>query len=207
MWVHRVSDVWLVGSECVVCGAPARGVCHGCTERLEPPNVPPLLAVDRIAVLCSYEGVGAELVRAVKYQNRRQAIAPMIDALVPSLPTDADAIVAVPSEPSRIRERGYDLTGVLAKRIGAKLDVPVIAPLERVSRRAQTGTSRHERQTVEFRAVNAVPERLILVDDVVTTGSTAIACAVSLGLAGARSTSFVALAATPLVASPAVTNR
>lgn len=195
--VPKVSVVWLLGSECVVCGVPARGVCGGCKERLEPPVVPPLLAIESATVLCSYEGVGADLVRAVKYGNRRQAIAPMVEALAPSLPSDIQAVVAVPSNPARTRERNYDLTATLAKRIADLIDAPVTAPLVRVSSGTQTGKDRSQRQQVEFRSSDAVPERVLLVDDVVTTGATAVACAIALGLAGARSTNFVALAATP----------
>ena len=182
----------------MVCAARARGICGRCKSRLTPPVVPPLLAIESTAVLCSYEGVGADLIRAVKYQNRRQAIAPMIDALLPSLGFDVDAIVAVPSNPQRVRERGYDLTATLARRISGAIEVPVIDPLVRVTADSQLGQGRQARQEVEFRATGAVPERILLVDDVITTGATAIACAITLGLAGARSTNFVALAATPI---------
>ena len=198
--------MWLLGSECVVCGVPARGVCAGCTERLEPPVVPPLLAIESATVLCSYEGVGADLVRAVKYGNRRQAITPMVEALVPSLPGDVQGVVAVPSNPERVRARSYDLTATLANRIAQQINAPVITPLVRVTAETQTGKGRSERQHVEFRSSQAVPERVVLVDDVVTTGATAVACAIALGLAGARSTTFVALAATPSGASSFATS-
>lgn len=196
--VRKVAGVWILGSECVVCGVPARGVCGSCTNQLEPPVIPPLLAIESSTVLCSYEGVGAQLVRAVKYGNRRQAITPMVQALVPSLPTEVDAVIPVPSDPARVRDRGYDLTATLAKRIASRVESVVLTPLERVTASAQTGQGRVARQHVQYRAYNSVPERVILVDDVVTTGATAVACALALGLAGARSISFVALAATPI---------
>ena len=147
--------------------------------------------------LCSYEGVGAELVKAVKYGNQRQAIGPLLDALVPSLPAGSEAVIAVPSDPERVRVRGHNLTAALASGIAKRIDVPTIEPLVRVSRRPQTGKGRAERKQVEFQAHQGVPEHVILVDDVVTTGATAVACALALGLAGARRTDFVALASTP----------
>ena len=147
--------------------------------------------------LCSYEGVGAELIRVIKYRNRRQPIGPMVEALAPSLSHDIDVVVAVPSAPERIRERGFDLTGALAKRLARKLQVEVANPLERVSKRAQIGAGRTERENIAFRTRCPVAGRVLLVDDVVTTGATALACAVALGAGGADAVSFVALAATP----------
>lgn len=189
-------------SVCVVCGATARGVCGDCARDLQPPEIPPLLAVDRAIALCSYEGVGARLVQSVKYENRRQAIVPIVEALVPSLPDDLDAVVAVPADPARVRARGYDLPATLARRIGKATNTPVAQPLQRVTSTSQTGKGREERQGIEFRSHARVPERVLLVDDVVTTGATAVACALALGLAGARSTTFVAIAATPYQRAP-----
>ena len=187
----------LFQSACVVCGASARGVCGNCADAMKPPELPSLLAVDSVTVLCSYEGIGAELVRSVKYGNKREAIWPIVDALVPNVPKELDAIVSVPSDPARVRERGFDLPARMARLIGRRTDTPVAEPLQRVTSSSQTGQSREQRQTVEFRAAARVPDRILLVDDVVTTGATAVACAVALGLAGAQSTNFVAIAATP----------
>lgn len=197
MLVSKVAGMWLFQSTCVVCDDPASGVCARCVDLLEPPQVPALLAVDQATVLCSYSGIGAELVTAIKYENRRQALRPLVDALASTLPNTFDAIVSVPSNFERRRTRGFDVPELIAKRLSKLLDIPVAAPLTRVDGGAQQGRGRAERQGVEFRATSRVPERVLLVDDVVTTGATAVACALTLGLAGARSTSFVALAATP----------
>lgn len=206
--LSKVAGMWLFQNTCVVCNEPASGVCGACVDQLAPPEVPPLLAVDTATVLCSYEGVGAELVTAIKYENRRQALSPLVDALAATLHSNFDAVVAVPSHPVRRRERGFDVPELIAKRLSKRLGVPVARPLTRVDNGAQQGRGRAERQGVEFRASDRVPERILLVDDVVTTGATAVACALTLGLAGARSTSFVALAATPApnAATPALSS-
>ena len=197
MPVPMVLVMWLFQSTCVVCESSANGVCERCVDSLEPAEVPQLLAVRSATVLCSYEGVGAELVTAIKYQNKRQALTPLCDALAASLPTDFDAIVAVPANPARRRERGFDVPELIAKRLSKRMGIPVMTPLHRADDGSQQGRGKAERQGVEFRAAERVPERVLLVDDVITTGATAVACAITLGLAGARSISFVALAATP----------
>ena len=195
--LRSVAVVLLFGSECVVCGVAANGICGTCVDRLEPPVVPPLLAIDDAVVLCSYSGIGAELVTAVKYHNKRLALSPLCDALAGGLSSEFDAIVAVPADPSRRRERGFHVPELIAKRLSRRIEVPVVEPLTRADSGSQQGRSREERAAVEFRASGRVPERVLLVADVVTTGATAVACALTLGLAGARHISFVALAATP----------
>lgn len=191
----------LFQSSCASCGAPANGICGACVAALEPAVVPSLLAVHSATVLCSYSGVGAKVVQALKFRNNRQVLSPLVDALAKSLTGDFDAIVAVPSNPIRLRERGFDIPALMAKRLSKKLDVPIATPLTRVDSGSQTGRPRAERHGVEFRSADRVPERILLVDDVVTTGATAVSCALTLGLAGARSLSFVALAATPAPAT------
>jgi len=192
-----VAVMWLLQSECAVCGVSANGLCRRCSENLIPPSVPPLLAIDRAMVLCSYEGTGADLLQALKFQNRRQALGPIAEALAPGLADDIDAIVPVPPDPERLRERGYHVPALLAKQLSRRTGAPVVSPLERVVAQQQTGKSRAERQSVQFTTMRMVPERVVLVDDVVTTGATAVACAVALGLAGARHITLAAIAATP----------
>ncbi len=195
--VPIVPDMWLLDSSCSVCHAPANGICGSCVDALADPVVPPLLGFARTTVLCSYEGVGADLVRSIKYRNRRQGLSALITALSTSLTREVDAIVPVPAQPTRRRERGYHVPDLMAARLSKRLKVPVVQPLVRVDDGSQQGRDRTQRQAVEFRASGVVPERVLLVDDVVTTGATAVACGITLGLAGSRYVEFVALAATP----------
>ena len=189
--------MWLLDSSCSVCHAPANGICGSCVGSLADPVIPLLLGFAHTTVLCSYEGVGADLVRAIKYRNRRQGLSALITALAGSLTREVDAIVPVPAQPTRRRERGYHVPDLMAERLSKRLKVPIIHPLTRVDDGSQTGRDREQRQAVEFRASGYVPERLLLVDDVVTTGATAVACGITLGLAGARHVELVALASTP----------
>lgn len=189
--------MWFLEDTCVICGDTANGVCDVCVTQLVSAHVPPLLSIASATALFSYEGLGAELLQALKFENRRNALGPLVDALAQSLSRDFDAIVAVPGHPVRVRERGVDLPAVMARRLSRRLDIVVASPLLRVDDGSQTRRDRSERLSIEFRAVRSAPERVLLVDDVVTTGATAVACADALHVAGSTTISFAALAATP----------
>lgn len=189
--------MWLLGETCSVCHEPANGICRLCVQKLDDPIVPPLLGFVGATVLCSYEGVGADLVRAIKYRNQRQGLGALVAALAQSLTGEVDAIVPVPAQPTRLRERGYHVPDLMAAGLSKRLKVPVVQPLVRVDDGSQSDRDRQQRQAVEFRTIERVPESVLLVDDVVTTGATAVACGITLGLAGARQVELVALAATP----------
>jgi competence protein ComFC len=105
-----------------------------------------------------------------------------------------DAIVPVPLHPARQRERGFNQAGLLAERLGPHLGIPVRAALERVRyTTTQTAFDRAERiQNLRhaFRLREKVDVRkldVLLIDDVLTTGSTLSECARVLKENGARS--------------------
>lgn len=190
--------MWLFESACVICEAPSSGVCESCVGQLVSASVPPLLGIHSATALCSYEGVGADLLQSLKYQNRRHVLGSLVDALATGIDSDIDAIVPVPGNTRRVRERGVDLPAVIARRLSRRLGVPVAQPLFRIDDGSQVGRGRAERTSIEFRAVRQVSGRVLLVDDVVTTGATAVACAAALDLAGCPAVSFASLAATPI---------
>lgn len=101
----------------------------------------------------------------------------------------------------RLRKRGYDQAELLAREIGARLEVPVLPTLEKAERPAQSGLdSPEERKVNLLGAYTALkPERfqgkiILLVDDIVTTGATLSECAGTLRAAGAGAVVCVTLA-------------
>jgi ComF family protein len=118
----------------------------------------------------------------------------LIDRAKPEISkSDWDWIVPVPLHPTKLREREFNQAERLARCLSLATQVPVNTRLLRRTRATQTQTllSREERQANVRKAFASRPgtslkgERIVLVDDVFTTGATTGACARVLRLAGA----------------------
>jgi len=148
-----------------------------------------------------YEGTLRELVHLFKYNGMRRLAAPLGKLMAAALPLDQqfDAVAPVPLHWLKWWQRGFNQSELLAKAIARRRSIPMVKPLRRnLATRAQAGLSnsqRRENVAGAFRArrrVNGL--RILLVDDVMTTGATAAACARALKRAGAQSVSLLTLA-------------
>jgi ComF family protein len=206
--LSRALDV-VFPRRCAGCGAgpwPFCATCVGALEPLEPPwcercGAPSLLPVPRcqdcppppIATVRApfrYEGPAREAVHRLKFTGWRDVagtLAAAIAACGGAAP--ADVITWVPLSRRRLAERGYDQARALAVALAHQTEVPVVRLLRRTvatgpqARRA--GTERRDAMRGAFAASRGVPARVLLVDDVLTTGATAAACALALREAGA----------------------
>jgi ComF family protein len=142
-------------------------------------------------------------IHALKYQGVRDLAEPLADWLVATWRVHAltaDLIVPVPLHPRREAQRGYNQAALLARELGRRTGVPV-APAELIRTawtRPQVGLSRTERRANiagAFRCAGKVTDmRIILVDDVSTTGATLESCASELKAAGAAHVQGLVLA-------------
>jgi ComF family protein len=169
------------------------------------PIVDPALAI----VACGmYRGALASAVRRLKYGDRPDLARPlgaMLGATVATSGLRADLVVPVPLHPRKLRERGYNQSALLAGAVARAAGAPLAARgLVRTRDTApQASLSKHRRRdniAGAFRARSAKAihgNRILLVDDVATTGATLRACAEALLTAGAASVTTVVLARAP----------
>jgi len=191
---------------CPRCGTPfhyltvlARSPAHVCADCLESGH-----HYDMARAIGAYEGSLRESVHLFKFQGYTKLareFAPLLAELATEeLGMDENTgnvlVTHVPIDPARWRMRGFDQAMLLAIRTGEHLGLPHADLLERAkATRSQTGLSARERRR-NMRGVFRVRPRgarqkleaatCILIDDVVTTGSTASACARELKKAGAE---------------------
>jgi predicted amidophosphoribosyltransferase len=151
----------------------------------------------------SYTGAGRELVARLKYRNARAALPVLADAMAVLVDrTTIDVVTWAPTSAARRRERGFDQARLLARAVARRLHRPCRSLLARTPGPPQTGRPRAERVGgPNFTTTRNAPGRVLVVDDVVTTGATMIAAARALKAAGARQVQAAAGARTPLKAN------
>ncbi len=133
------------------------------------------MGIDRWFAVYDYVGAARSLVVAAKYRGARAAAAFMAAALAEVGHFDSAATLTwIPTTSGRRRTRGYDQSEQIARFLGRRCGLQTRAVLGRVDHRAQTGRPAAARRGAppEFRALGRVPTKLILVDDVATTGAT-----------------------------------
>lgn len=187
-------------TSCPVCGRPGPAPCAGCAAELRPaPALPGLAGLDSCAALLTYAGAGRELVARLKYRNARGSVPFLARGMAAIVPYQVDLVTWAPTTPARIRRRGFDQARLLALAVARQLGVPCRPVLRRRPGPAQTGRDALTRHSGPgFAGARGVKgRRVLLVDDVVTTGATVAAASRALREAGATEVHVVAAARTP----------
>jgi predicted amidophosphoribosyltransferase len=190
-------------SSCASCRQPGDVLCRAC--RFSLASSPAVAVSPDIRAAVSFDGAARSAILALKYGNRRALAAHLAQLMIRRLGLGAsgaprfDVVTWAPTSSARAGRRGFDQGELLARHIARELGVPCRRLLYRTHGVAQTGRTRAERlDGPSFRARPARrPLRVLLVDDVVTTGSTLRAAAASLSAAGIEHVHLVAAAATP----------
>lgn len=209
----------LLARHCPVCRRPARSICGPCLAAL-PRWVPVAgwggdrvaeLGLDRFTALFAYEPPVARLILAAKNGGRHDLLAVLGHALATELAREpglarnggagaaADVVTWVPASRRQARRRGYDQGRELAVALARPLGLPSRPVLRRAGREAQAGRNRVDRlvgPSLHVRSRRA-PPRVLLVDDVATTGASLARAASALRAAGTSSVHAVVVAAVP----------
>lgn len=148
--------------------------------------------MDEVVAAWAYEGGPRTLVLALKLRHLSAAADPLVEAALAAARRarlDGDVITWVPARGRDVSRRGFDHAEVLARGIASGMGLGAKALLRRRGIQAdQTQLDRRARmQNLKdaFIARTKPPPRVILVDDLVTTGATAMACARALKVSGA----------------------
>ncbi|KYH31442.1 ComF family protein [Neomoorella mulderi] len=188
---------------CLYCGRllplGKQAVCSQCREELPP--------FYKARAVGPYQGLLKEMIWALKYQGRRSLANPLgrllagvvVRELGPGRP---DLVIPVPLTSTRLRVRTFNQAELLALALGQELGLPVngevmfrvreTAPQVNLSRRSRWQNLGGAFQVTAPGKITG--RRLLLVDDVLTTGATASACTNALLAAGAAGVAVITLA-------------
>lgn len=189
---------------CMGCGSQAGferdWLCEECRRELANRWIGAMTAleggwIEGAVAAYLYGGPSAGLVRNLKYRGVRMLAEPMgrhmADAFEALQPAHIDAVVPVPMHAKRLKKRGYNHAGLLAREAARRMNLPLLDALDRTRDTPQQARLSDAERMKNLDGAFALREevgglRLLLVDDVCTTGATANACAATLLGGGAQ---------------------
>ncbi|WP_295012245.1 ComF family protein [uncultured Microbacterium sp.] len=203
--LREIADV-VFAATCAGCAAPGAALCDACRSTLVP-RVVRIEAEDMpLRAGLVFEHVAASVLRAIKEDGQtslvgslRPALHAAVHDLCPqTLSATCDVVVPVPTSPAAFRRRGFRVPDLFARGLG-----PPVRRLLRHARRVedQRGLGARDRGTNVAGGLVATRvgegRRVLIVDDVITTGATCREAARALRAAGFEVAGAVAVAATP----------
>lgn len=198
--------------KCLACENQVQGkvpLCHSCAEKQQNP-IAIILPLTHPAKLCCwaphrYEGIYQKRLQQFKFHghtgNGVRLAAFMHAALVSAGTTSFDAVCFVPMHPKAQSQRGYNQSELLAKALASTLGCPLLSLLHK---RRENQRQHHLPRPARMENVKGIfaaspasaGKRLLLVDDICTTGATMCACAEALYAAGSVAVTGICAAST-----------
>ena len=184
---------------CLRCGRHKVGIGDYCAECGDLS-----MQYDEARSAVSYDGNAKELIYRLKYGNAKYLAhilsQYLLDVLLMS-DWHADCITFVPIHKSRQKQRGYNQAELLARELAESINLPCENLLEKAVKTPNQArlnrAARMENLKGSFKVTHTPPEHVILIDDVMTTGSTANECSAVLKRAGAKVVYVLTFASVP----------
>lgn len=211
--LHRLSEL-LFPPKCVLCGRllekEETDLCHSCrcdTQEFPDSNLKlPYLA--HWTALWYYEGTVRGSILRFKFHGRRsygEVYGRLLAMKLMSKDTPYDILTWVPISRLRRWRRGYDQVQLIAEAVGRELGITPLPTLTKIRHnrpQSRLGNAARRRANVlgAYRFNEQIPiqgKRILLLDDIITTGATAGECARILLTAEAKEVSCAAIAAAP----------
>ena len=172
-WLNRFQPCQL----CQTDYQSRHSVCEDCWQQL--PWAHQIIQRQEIQfqVACNYAYPMDRLIQLFKYEQKLHLEPLLAGALLTLKLPKVSAVVPMPISTERLVERGYNQSLLLARHVARHLQVPLWQPIERLKQHSQKGLSRLERiEDIEdqFRITTSAKVRyrkVLIIDDVVTTGS------------------------------------
>ena len=222
-FLDNCAKVWQPSQPCLLCGTSGPYIwCAACDAALPYLRTPycPQCALptlngtvcghcltdaphfQRTIAVFSYAFPLNKLIQALKFGERLELVNNFADKLAQRVAIRPDCIIAMPLHPTRLRERGFNQSLELARRIAQKIDIPILPnacmrvrdtpPQSMLSRQARNKNMQHAFTCSQ----DLTGQHVAIVDDVMTSGASLNEVARTLKIAGAREVSAWVVART-----------
>lgn len=184
---------------CIICGEEFLGICPLCTEKIKR-----VKETDGILAYGYYSGVLKQLILEFKYKKNFVAgmiLVEFLFDLIKDSNVSIDGIVFIPSSKKTLKQRGFNQCEYLANELSKKIKVDLYKDIIKVKNtKEQKLLSKEDRfknisGAFDLKDKNNIKnKRLLLIDDVVTTGATVYECEKILKKNGAESIKILTVA-------------
>lgn len=173
------------GKKCSICGKPLFSeidLCLSC-RKISNENEPEIKTYDRLWKIYPYTGKYRKLLTSYKFKKNITLAAFFSEKIMEVININPElkeaVIVPVPPRPGKIKDIGWDQVNTIIKRLEKTKDIKVSRCLKRRKSKVQKILNRTERlENLKGRIYlnGQVPEKVLIIDDVITTGSTMEVC-------------------------------